>query len=192
MGQVVTLIGFMGSGKSTAGRRAAELLGCHFVDLDDDIERREGMTVPQIFRLGGESAFRLSELRALEAAYSEAWREDCLVIAVGGGAPTIPETRRAIRAAGSVIFLDVPPEEAWRRTQGTDRPLAQDVDSFRVLYEDRQPIYEELADDVIETGEASADKVAERVAESARRLFRRPATDNTGEVAFPAGSRRPT
>lgn len=75
MGAVVTLIGFMGSGKSTVGSRAAELLGCRFVNLNDVLEYREGMTVPQIFAQGGEQEFRRRELDALEAVLRELGRE---------------------------------------------------------------------------------------------------------------------
>src|SRR5262245_15013490 len=107
----LVLIGFMGSGKTTVGRALAAITGRRFVDLDRLVVRRAGATVARLFRERGERAFRRLEAAAVRALHGRGG----LVIAAGGGAPVWPETRRALRRAGVVIWLRVPAAELVRR-----------------------------------------------------------------------------
>ena len=110
-GRNVTLIGFMGSGKSSVGRTLAAWTGREFVDTDALIERRAGKTIPQIFADDGEEAFRDLESEAV----AQATRRRGCVIATGGGAPMRERNRRALRESGAVVFLNVEPETIFRR-----------------------------------------------------------------------------
>ena len=139
----VALIGFMGAGKTTLGVEVAHRLGRRFVDLDREIEKAARRTIPELFEERGEAEFR-----ALEAeAALEALRNDRpAVIALGGGAVGTPKIRRALQAHALTVHVDVDPDTAWGRTRGGDRPLARDEESFRSLYDERQPLYRECAD----------------------------------------------
>ncbi len=138
MSRTIYLVGFMGSGKSTIGRRLAERLGTAFVDLDDDIERTAGRTISEIFSTDGEAAFRDAEHAALAA---RAAQEEG-VVALGGGAFTFPRNRELLRGRGTSVWLDCPFERAHARVAGFEhRPLAKDPAQFRALYEKRQGEY---------------------------------------------------
>ena len=132
----------MGAGKSTLGAEVADRLGRPFVDLDDEIERVAGRSIPELFE-AGEPAFRAIE----EGVAASVLRSPApLVVALGGGAVLSERTRQALREAAITVRVDVDADEAWERVAGGDRPLAQDADRFRVLYEERRPIYERVAD----------------------------------------------
>jgi shikimate kinase/3-dehydroquinate synthase len=137
----VALIGFMGAGKSTLGAALAERLGRPFVDVDVRIEREQ--PIARIFETGGAAAFRLRESKhALDALRSST----PAVIALGGGAVETEQIRSALQERALTILLEIDAEEAWRRVDGSDRPLAQDEAAFRTLYEQRQPLYRAAAD----------------------------------------------
>jgi 3-dehydroquinate synthetase/shikimate kinase len=138
----VALIGFMGAGKSTVGADVAERLGRPFLDLDREIERTAGATVPELFR-AGEAMFRAHEVR--EALRLLNARPPA-VLSLGGGAVTSEQVRDVLHAHATTVLLDVDVETAWERSRGGDRPLAQDELRFRALYERRRPLYEESAD----------------------------------------------
>ena len=142
LGRHVVLVGFMGSGKSTLGRETAARLGRPFLDLDKAIEERAGTSIPELFAERGEEGFRTIEEHAVRVAVSS---PDPGVIALGGGAVTSAATRERIRDS-FVVLCEVDIELAWRRVRGTGRPLAQDEGDFRRLYEQRQPLYREVAD----------------------------------------------
>ena len=130
----------MGAGKSTLGEALAEKLGRAFVDVDREIEREE--PIARIFETGGETAFRLRESKhARDALGSDA----PAVIALGGGAVGTDQIRRALRDRALTILVEIDAEEAWRRVEGGDRPLAQDEAAFRTLYEERRPLYDGAA-----------------------------------------------
>ncbi len=116
----LVLTGFMGTGKTTVGREAAQRLGRAFVDMDDVIAARAGKPIPRIFAEDGEPAFR-----ALEAAVcAELSAQDGLVIATGGGALVNPANRVTMQRGGVVVCLDARPDEILRRVGGNaDRPL---------------------------------------------------------------------
>ncbi|HET7514684.1 MAG TPA: bifunctional shikimate kinase/3-dehydroquinate synthase [Gaiella sp.] len=144
LGRHLALAGFMGSGKTTLGREAAARLGRTFVDLDDEIERRAGAAIAELFAKRGEAGFRELE----EEVAREVLRDgEPAVVALGGGAVLSERTRADLAARAFTVLLDVEPEVAWRRVAGGDRPLAHDSDAFHALHRDRQPLYEEVADD---------------------------------------------
>jgi 3-dehydroquinate synthetase/shikimate kinase len=140
----------MGAGKSTLGEEAARRIGREFVDLDREIEARAGDTIPVIFSSWGETAFReIEEEAALEALSAR----EPKVIALGGGALGVERTRQLLVERATTLLVDVDVDTAWQRAGGGDRPLAQDEDAFRSLYDDRQPIYEESADAVVRSAD---------------------------------------
>jgi shikimate kinase / 3-dehydroquinate synthase len=138
----LALVGFMGAGKSTLGAQAAQRLGRRFVDLDRELERSLGQTIPQVFGERGETEFRLLEA---EAALETLVNERPAVVALGGGAVETEQIRRALRQHAFTVHVEVDPATAWTRVGGGDRPLAQDEQSFHALHEQRSPLYGEVA-----------------------------------------------
>jgi shikimate kinase/3-dehydroquinate synthase len=137
------LIGFMGAGKSTAARA----LGPGSVDVDEVIESREGRSVQRIFESDGEGVFRELEERVTLELLED---PDLHSVALGGGAILSARVRDAL-ARSRVVWLDVEADQAWRRVSatGADRPLARDMRCFYELHEQRQALYEQLADVVV-------------------------------------------
>lgn len=120
---LIFLIGMMGSGKTTLGRRLAQELGYTFIDLDAFIEQREKRSIASVFAEHGENAFREMERAALEAVVQE---YKSAVIATGGGAPCFLDNISYMNQHGDTLFLSVPPEELSRRLLSADlstRPL---------------------------------------------------------------------
>ena len=146
----VALVGFMGAGKSTLGWKVAERLGRRLVDLDHELARTAGRTIPELFEERGEVEFRVLEAQATIAALEN---ERPAVLALGGGAVETPKIRRALSEHALTVYLEVDPDTAWGRTAGTGRPLAQDKGSFRDLHERRKPMYQEVADVTAATAE---------------------------------------
>jgi shikimate kinase/3-dehydroquinate synthase len=137
------LIGFMGAGKSTLGPEVADRLGRPFVDLDRELERNLGKTIPELFQETGEYDFRLQEEGQAIAALH---LPEPAVIAFGGGAVETPPIRNVLRDRAFTVVIEVDAETAWERSAGGDRPLAQDESEFRALYERRRELYDEVAD----------------------------------------------
>jgi shikimate kinase / 3-dehydroquinate synthase len=146
----VALIGFMGAGKSTLGRLLAERIDRRLVDVDRELEGRVQLSLAQFFAKRGETEFRVIEASYVREAAN---RMPPSVLALGGGAVKSPEARAALARQTLAVLVDVDVNTAWERVRGTDRPLAQDEQSFRRLYEDRQPLYRELADAVVQSGD---------------------------------------
>lgn len=171
--RVITLVGFMGAGKTSVGRALAARLGCSFVDLDDVIVARERKSVADIFTENGEAHFREVEARELARLLAEAERP--LVLSVGGGAFMSELNRAALKRAQSVtVRLSAPVDELRRRIgNAPDRPLAREGDKFNQLYEQRQQEYS-LADLTVETMDKAIDDVAREIVE---RLAGRAATE---------------
>jgi shikimate kinase/3-dehydroquinate synthase len=138
----VVLVGFMGSGKTTVGRDVARRLARPFLDLDSAIEERTGTTIPELFRERGEPEFRRIEEHAVQVALSAA---EPSVYSFGGGAVTSAATRELLRGVFTVV-VPVDVDEAWRRVRRSNRPLAQEEGAFRSLYDERAPLYAEVAD----------------------------------------------
>lgn len=134
----VYLVGMMGAGKTSAGRRLARRLGLAFLDLDHLVTLETGMEPGRCIRQQGEPAFRAAELRALERVA----RLRATVVATGGGAVLSQRGRELLCASGQVFWLDAPEEVLWGRVAGCDqRPLARDRDQFLALYIKRRPLY---------------------------------------------------
>jgi shikimate kinase/3-dehydroquinate synthase len=139
------MIGFMGAGKSTIGEEVAERIGRAFVDVDRKIEANAGDTIAEIFRSWGEAGFReIEEEMAVEALAIR----DPQVLALGGGALQSAATRRLLRERATTVLVEIDVDSAWERARSSDRPLAQDEEAFRRLYDERLPAYEEAADAV--------------------------------------------
>jgi 3-dehydroquinate synthetase/shikimate kinase len=139
----IALIGFMGAGKTTIGALVAAQIGRLFIDLDREIERSLRRSIPELFQLEGEAGFRLIEAERTLLTLRE---NRPAVLALGGGAVETPTIRKALRDHALTVFVDVKLDEAWERVARTARPLAQDSEKFRALYEKRQSLYEETAD----------------------------------------------
>jgi shikimate kinase len=136
------IIGFMGTGKTTVGRLLAQRLGRRFVDLDEAIREQAGQSIADIFRAGGEPAFRQLEQEALRRALAQAET----VLATGGGAACREPNLSMMLAAGRVVALSAPPEEVLRRTgRLSGRPLldgaADPLEAARDLLREREPFY---------------------------------------------------
>ncbi len=142
----IILTGFMGSGKSTIGRRLAKELDTYFLDTDILIETFENMKISDIFEKFGEEKFREMEKRCFEWIKKDVQNT---VISVGGGFPVfIPE----IKEAGVVIYLKVSFEDILKRMNEKEiekRPLFKDIQKAKELFEYRNKIYEKLADYII-------------------------------------------
>jgi shikimate kinase len=160
----------MGAGKSSVGRALGQRLNWVFEDLDDRIERRQGNTVAEIFRAGGEQAFRRAEHAALKEVIEELPRGPSRIIALGGGAFVQKGNAALLKAARvPTIFLDAPVEELWRRCQeqasnvGEHRPLLGSTERFSALYKARRNGYSK-ASLRIETGSRSLEDIANEIA----------------------------
>jgi shikimate kinase len=162
-GRHLVLVGMMGSGKTTVGSRLARRLERSFVDSDDQVERRTGRTVRQIFEQEGEPAFRAHESEALAEALAA---EEPAVIAAAGGTVLDPANRRRMREAGTVVWLRAAPSVLTDRAQrGDHRPLLADDPEGVIsrLVAEREDLYEEVAHHVVDVGSRSADEVVEDV-----------------------------
>ena len=132
----------MGSGKSTVGRALAEELGWGFADLDEDIEKREGMSVSQIFDTRGEAEFRRAETAALQERVRPIERGKPCVVALGGGAFLSDENFDIVSNHGVSVWLDCPYSTVERRLSGYEhRPLARDPEKLRELFAVRRAGY---------------------------------------------------
>lgn len=158
---IVYLVGMPGSGKSTVGPELARRLGVPFVELDAEIERAAGRSVPEIFRAEGEARFR--ELEA--AALVDTAKRDPSVVSCGGGVVLEPANRVTLRATGEVVFLSVPLEVLRARVRpAADRPLIRAEGDLERLFRDREPLYREFAAHVVDAS-GSVGRVATAIEE---------------------------
>jgi len=146
----VALVGFMGAGKTTTAASLGGILSWPVVDVDGEIERRYATTIPQIFEQQGEEAFRRVEAFVIGEAVERRHRT---ILDLGGGAVTFRDTHDPLAAGAFTIFLEVDADTAWHRVAGSNRPLAQDEEAFRRLFAERQPLYREVADAVVASGD---------------------------------------
>ena len=170
MAPILALTGFMGSGKTTVGRRASHLLGWDFLDLDAEVVSSSGRDIPHIFAHEGEAGFRLLEFRALCAVIERSPRDRGLILALGGGTVTDPDSLDLLRRSATVVYLDIDAEQAWQRVGGSDRPLARDRQAFYRLFETRQSVYHAAADRIVEVKGRSSEDAALEVVAMARQL----------------------
>jgi shikimate kinase len=149
------LVGMMGSGKTTIGRTLAKYLGKTFVDSDEEIQHRTGVTIPHIFDVEGEAGFRLRET----AAIRELVVRDNMVLATGGGAILAEQNRTMLSENGIVVYLKTNVHDLWQRTRhDRNRPLLQTADprtKLAELFDQRDPLYQQAADVVVQSGKQS-------------------------------------
>jgi shikimate kinase len=159
----IYLVGFMGCGKSTVGACLADELGWSFFDLDKEIEKAAGESVAEIFQRHGETEFRRLETEALKKRVQDVRGGRPQVVALGGGAFTVPDNYELATTHGVTIWLDTPLDVIEKRIAAeVHRPLAADPARFRALYEDRRQAYER-ADYRIETHDREKDYVVARI-----------------------------
>ncbi len=166
---ILTLIGYRATGKTTLARLLAQRLGWDWIDADVEIERRAGKSIARVFAEEGEPAFRDLEAEVI----ADLCRRDRLVLAAGGGAPLRPESRRAIRDAGKVVWLTARPETILARMTGdatttARRPNLTDrtpLEEIVALLGQREPVYRESADWVVDTEGRTPEVLAEEILE---------------------------
>lgn len=160
----IVLIGFMGCGKSTVGRKLADALSYEFGDTDTMIEEAYGKSISQMFAEEGEEYFRNAETELLRKLSGEA---EGLVLATGGGMPMREENAALLKEIGTVVFLQAKIETILLRLQNdTGRPLADGEDRekrLRPLFEKRLPVYREAADYILDTEEKSFYAIIEEI-----------------------------
>ena len=159
---MITLTGFMGSGKTTVGKVLADFLGCPFMDLDDLIVKKAGKSIPEIFAQDGEPAFRQLEARLLRQTV-EKYTENTVVLALGGGAVTTPASAALLHDKSVCIYLRATLETLLARLEGetAGRPLADASLADRLAA--REPLYEETAHVVIDTDGLTPEEVADEI-----------------------------
>ncbi|HEU5177339.1 MAG TPA: shikimate kinase [Burkholderiales bacterium] len=169
------LVGMMGAGKTTVGRSLARRLKLRFFDSDQEIEARCGVKIPVIWEIEGEAGFRAREAQAI----AELSLLDGIVLATGGGAVLAPENRALLAERGTVVYLRATPEHLYERVrQDRNRPLLAGGDPLgrlRELYRERDPLYREVADIVIDTGRQSVQVLARALLEQLGTLWKRSA-----------------
>ena len=163
---MITLTGFMGSGKTTVGKVLADFLGCPFMDLDDLVVKKAGKSIPDIFAQDGEPAFRELEAQVLRKTVAK-YAESAAVLALGGGAVLAPASAALLHEKTVCIYLRATLDTLLARLEGetAGRPLADASLADRLA--SREPIYEETAHVIIDTDGLSPDEVADEIIISA-------------------------
>lgn len=160
----VVLVGPMGAGKSTIGRQLSAILNYDFYDSDHEIEARTGADIPWIFDVEGEAGFRKREAAMID----ELTQLDGIVLATGGGAITREDNRKNLSSRGIVVYLKTSVDKQLERTaRDRNRPLLQTEEPRKVLTQlmkVREPLYESVADIVINTGAGGVRDVAQHIA----------------------------
>jgi shikimate kinase len=163
----IVITGFMGSGKTSVARALGQRLNCSSIDLDEEITALNELTPAELIVQQGEAAFREIETNALHQALEHGAR----IIALGGGAWTIPRNRDLLAARSCLtVWLDVPFEVCWRRitTAGVNRPLAPNRQQARALFVERRPLYRLATIRIATNEEIQATEVARRIEEAIR------------------------
>ena len=163
--RTIALVGMMGVGKSTVGKKLADSLSAPFVDSDDEIERAAGLSVHEIFRMHGEPEFRRGERRVIERLLNG----PPIVLATGGGAYMDPDTRALLKQTATTIWLRADLDLIWKRVNRRDtRPLLKQENPKQVLADllaARAPIYAE-ADFAIDSGDGPASDAVKAIREA--------------------------
>lgn len=166
----IFLVGPMGAGKSTIGRVLAELMNMEFYDSDREIEDSTGADIPWIFDVEGERGFREREIKMVDTLS----RKKGIVMATGGGAVLAKKTRKRLQKRGTVVYLRATIAQQIERTsRDKNRPLLQTADpkeTIRQLMEQRDPLYQEVADITVDTNRRSARAVSKEIAKQLARV----------------------
>ena len=161
----VLLIGFMGAGKTSVGRKLSWKLRIPVEDTDKLIEQKAGKSISEIFATEGEEAFRRMENEVLREICSRPYSR---ILSVGGGTPVREENRKLLKKCGTVVYLRVKPETVWERLkEDTTRPLLNCEDplaKIRELMAARKEAYESCADVILDVDEMNVDDCASSLA----------------------------
>ena len=164
-GRPIVLVGMMGAGKTTVGRRLAARLGRHFVDSDEEVEKAAGMSIEDIFAAHGEADFRAGEVRVI----ARLLKDGDLVLGTGGGAFMNAETRALVKAAAVSVWIKADFELLFARVQRrSNRPLLKTANprqTLQDLIDKRYPVYAE-ADVTVVSRDVPQDQVATEVIEA--------------------------
>ncbi|GHA26679.1 shikimate kinase [Devosia pacifica] len=171
-GRPLVLVGMMGAGKTTVGRRLANRLERSFYDSDEEIERAAQMSIPEMFEQRGEAEFRSGETRVI----SRLLNEPNIVLATGGGAFMNPETRALIKSAALSVWIKADFELLFKRvSKRSNRPLLKTADprgTLKQLIDARYPVYAE-ADVTVVSRDVPHDSVASALVEACLAYFKR-------------------
>ena len=162
----IAIYGFMGVGKTTIGKLLADMLGYDFVDMDEEIEKREGIPISDIFRVKGESRFRELESRLVK----ELSQNDGLIIACGGGAIADIKNAEILLKSSRMVYLTASIEEIIERTYNDNsRPLLKVNNPEKVaseIFEQRKPVYTKYAEITVDTTGMTPMEVVKMVLEA--------------------------
>jgi shikimate kinase len=160
----------MGAGKTTVGKLLAKRLNKSFIDSDHEIEKRTGVNIPLIFELEGEAGFRAREAAIIE----ELVGQKNIVLATGGGAILSQQNRDNLSRNGAVIYLRARVEDLWQRTRhDKNRPLLQTANPqarLQELFTQRDPLYREIADIIMDSGTQSVHALVQQIEEQLKQL----------------------
>lgn len=161
--RMISLVGMMGAGKTTVGRRLARRLGWSFVDADRELESRLGVPVTTIFELEGEAGFRRRECELID----ELTQRSATVLATGGGAVLDPTNRTLLHERSHVIYLRASVGDLWHRLRrDTTRPLLRTEDPrgrIETLVTQREPLYRDTAHLTVDTGRQPVERVVDAI-----------------------------
>ena len=161
----IILIGFMGCGKSSVGKRLAQTLNCEFLDTDELIEKEHERTISDIFATDGEGAFREMETECLCNLIERGG--EGFVLSVGGGLPVREINRKLLKELGDVVLLQVSAEVVYKRLRGDKtRPLLQDKNPrgrIEDLMNARKGFYEDAAEYVVNVNEKNFDDIVDEI-----------------------------
>lgn len=177
----IVLIGMMGAGKTTVGRRLAARLGRHFVDSDEEVEKAAGMSIEDIFAAHGEADFRAGEVKVI----ARLLKESGMVLGTGGGAFMNPETRMLIKQTGVSVWIKADFELLFQRvSRRSNRPLLKTPnprETLQTLIDARYPTYAE-ADITVVSRDVPQEQVATEVIDAIIAHFSRPDAAVGGEL----------
>lgn len=165
----IILIGYMGCGKTTLGKKLSYRERIALLDTDKMIEKKQDMTISEIFKVQGEEVFRQMETDCLKeiAGYMERY-----IISVGGGLPLREENRKLLKELGCVVYLRAKPDTIYGRLKNdVTRPLLQGEDPEKKIREMllvRGPIYEQTADAVVDVDEKGYEAIIKEILEKAK------------------------
>ena len=172
----IVLIGMMGAGKTTVGRRLASKLGRHFVDSDEEVEKAAGMTIEDIFRTHGEADFRAGEVKVI----ARLLRDEGIVLGTGGGAFINPETRALVNASAISVWIKADFDLLFQRvSRRSNRPLlktANPRETLQKLIDVRYPTYAEAHVTVV-SRDVPQDQVAAEVIDAVLDYLRKEPID---------------
>ncbi|MEP7156636.1 MAG: shikimate kinase, partial [Betaproteobacteria bacterium] len=187
--QNLYLVGMPGAGKSTIGKALARQLDLPFVDADQEIVEHTGVTIATIFELEGESGFRARESQMIR----ELCAREGLLLATGGGAVLAGDNREILKRTGVVVYLHATLDHLWQRTRhDSRRPLLQADNPrgvLKTLLEERDPLYRQTADLIVETGRQSAGRLVREIVDLLRRRDLWPPSTLSSPPAHPEPAR---